>query len=61
MMQMAYQQQTPAAVEQYFNVAVSKNIILPNGCCCENVAVENVSSTNQTILVDNLNVTITPV
>jgi len=52
---------TPAAVEQYFNVSVSKNIVLPNGCCCENVAVENVSSTNQTILVDNLNVTITPV
>lgn len=51
---------TPAAVENYFSVSASKNIILPRGCCCENVAVENVSSTNQNILVDNLNVTITP-
>lgn len=52
---------TPTATEAFFSVSSSKNIILPRGCCCENIAVENVSSTNQSILVDNLNVTITPV
>lgn len=52
---------TPTATEAYFSVSSSKHIVLPRGCCCENIAVENVSSTNQTILVDNLNVTVTPV
>lgn len=51
---------TPTAEGAYFSVSASKNIVLPRGCCCENIAVENVSSTDQTILVDNLNVTITP-
>lgn len=52
---------TPTATEAFFSVSSSKHIVLPRGCCCENIAVENVSSTNQAILVDNLNVTVTPV
>lgn len=49
---------TPAAVEQFFNVTSTAIIDIPNGCCF-NVAIENVSDNNASILVENANVVVT--
>lgn len=47
---------TPAAVENYFNVAVETYVDVPRGCCL-NVAVENTST--QAIEVQNANLIVT--
>jgi len=47
---------TPAATENYFNVAVETYVDVPRGCCL-NVAVENTGT--QAILVQNANLIIT--
>lgn len=47
---------TPAAVGDYFSVSSARYITVPRGCCY-NIAIENTS--DQTILVDNLNVIVT--
>lgn len=48
---------TPAAVDQYFNIASTAIIMVPRGCCF-NVAVENVSSGAVAINVQNANLTV---
>lgn len=45
---------TPAAVEEFFNVSVSKTIPIWNGCC-QTVSVRNTSEIP--ILVQNANIT----
>lgn len=45
---------TPAAVEEFFNVAVSKDIPIWNGCC-QTVSIRNASEIP--ILVQNANIT----
>lgn len=49
---------TPAAVGDYFSVSSARYVTVPAGCCY-NIAIEN--SSDQTILVDNLNVIVTRV
>lgn len=49
---------TPAAVGQFFNVTSTAIVDIPRGCCF-NVAVENVSDSTATILVENSNVVVT--
>lgn len=49
---------TPAAVGDYFSVSSARYVTVPSGCCF-NIAIEN--SSDQTILVDNLNVIVTRV
>lgn len=49
---------TPAAVGDYFSVSSARYVTVPAGCCV-NIAIENAS--DQTILVDNLNVIVTRV
>lgn len=49
---------TPAAVGDYFSVSSARFITVPAGCCY-NLAIEN--SSDQSILVDNLNVIVTRV
>lgn len=43
---------TPAAVEEYFNVSAQKYLTVPKGCCY-NIAFENVSDSQEDILVDD--------
>ena len=38
---------TPTAVDQYFNISVEKEVIVPKGCCF-NIAVEPVTAYNDT-------------
>lgn len=49
---------TPTAVDTYFSVSSARFITVPAGCCY-NLAIEN--SSDQAILVDNLNVIVTRV
>ena len=49
---------TPAAVGDYFSVSSARYVTIPAGCCY-NIAIEN--SSDQTVLVDNLNVIVTRV
>lgn len=49
---------TPTVAEAFFNVERTMIVSIPRGCC-QDIAIENTSSTNQTIGVQNLNINIT--